>query len=95
MGAGNPAVMYAYNKQKSFNMEDASMSHTIGHLRIYIEEAFRRVFKIFRKQVELSQLDLIGKMYFVCALLTNYQTALKHDKDDPYVSISEKLWGHE
>ena len=73
------------------------MSHTIGHLRIYIEEAFRRVreFKIFRKQVKLSQLDLIGKMYSVCALLTNYQTVLKHDKDDPYVSISEKLWGHE
>ena len=89
--------MYAYNKQKSFTMEDASMSHTIGHLRIYIEEAFRRVreFKIFRKQVKLSQLDLIGKMYSVCALLTNYQTVLKHDKDDPYVSISEKLWGHE
>jgi hypothetical protein len=26
--------MYAYNKQKSFTMEDASMSHTIGHLRV-------------------------------------------------------------
>ena len=52
--------MYAYNKQKSFTIE------------------FRRVreFKIFRKQVKMSQLDLIGKIYSVCALLTNFQTLL-------------------
>ena len=61
--------MCAYNKQKSFTMEDAEMPHAIGHLRIYIEQAFRRTreFKIFRKQVKLSQLGLIGKMFLsVC-----------------------------
>ena len=38
-------------------------------MRIYIEQAFRRTreFKIFRKQVKLSQLGLIGKMFLsVC-----------------------------
>ena len=87
--------MYAYNKQKSFTIEDSAMSHTIGHLRIYIEEAFRRVreFKIFRKQVKMSQLDLIGKIYSVCALLTNFQTLLEKDPSDPHISIAERLWG--
>lgn len=87
--------MYAYNKQKAFTAEDADLSHAIGHLRIYIEEAFRRVreFKIFRKQVKMSQLDLIGKTYSVCALLTNYQTLLKKDEADPEITIAERLWG--
>jgi len=87
--------MYAYNKQKSFSKEDSEMSHTIGHLRIYIEEAFRRVreFKIFRKQVKLSQLDLIGRMFAVCALMTNFSPLLKLDPSDPTISIAEKLWG--
>ena len=87
--------MYAYNKQKSFSKEDSEMSHTIGHLRIYIEEAFRRVreFTIFRKQVKLSQLDLIGRMFAVCALMTNFSPLLKLDPSDPTISIAEKLWG--
>ena len=79
--------MCAYNKQKSFTMEDAEMPHAIGHLRIYIEQAFRRIreFKMFRKQVKLSQLDLIGKVFSVCALLTNFQALLKKDPTDPYI----------
>jgi|TARA_B110001452_G_scaffold242636_1_gene225550 hypothetical protein len=85
-----------HHRQESFTEDEARETSRIGNIRIYIEEAFRRVreFKIMRNVIKLQQLDLIGQVFTVCALLTNYQGLLKLQPDQfaPGVSLAEALW---
>ena len=81
-----------------FSQEEMMETHVVGNARIYIEEAFERVrkWKIMRKEIRLTQLDMIGQIFQVCCLMTNYQLPLKRHDDVPEGHCCAwLLWDHD
>ena len=69
-----------------FNADDIRNTEIIANLRIHVERAMRRV-KEFRclsvGALNIQQCDLAGDMFYVCAMLSNFQKPLTTVDDEP------------
>jgi hypothetical protein len=69
-------------KADDINADTAEMTSTIARLRIHVERAFARVkqFKFFDRTMKISQADILGKIWYVCCMLTHYMPPLVTEK---------------
>ena len=67
---------------EEFSAEQIDHTSLIARARVHIERAFARVkqFRFFNQTVSISQADLIGKIFYVVAMLTHYMRPLVSDK---------------
>jgi hypothetical protein len=80
LGLGNalwvPPVRF--RGQKKFSDEEVKETRKVANLRIHVERAMKRIkaFRCLRNTVTITQTDLISDIFFVCAMLSNYQHPL-------------------
>ena len=69
------------------------MTHVVAGPRVHVERAFRRVqeWKCLSKRVKLTQADLAGSVFSVCARMSNFDRPLIREGD--LLSVAEQTWG--
>jgi hypothetical protein len=69
-------------KEEIFTASQGQRTSNIARARIHVERAFARVkqFHFFDKAIKLTQMDLIGKIFKVCCMLTHYSLPIVSDK---------------
>lgn len=77
----------------TFSTDEMNMTHVIAGPRVHVERAFRRVqeWKCLGKRVKLTQADLAGSVFSVCARMSNFDRPLIREGD--LLSVAEQTWG--
>ncbi|CAN7995181.1 unnamed protein product [Ixodes pacificus] len=71
-------------RKGNFTTEEVKETEEIASLRIHVERRIQRVksFHIFDRPVSISLAPVVNEMWFICAVLTNFQGPLMRTSDD-------------
>ena len=78
-----------------FTADDMSKTSLIARNRVHVERAFKRVqeWKILHKTIKLSQLHIFSAIWFICCMMSNYESPLIRDGAEYLRSVYEMVWG--
>jgi hypothetical protein len=68
----------AFLTEKQFSQEVVQQGRKIASVRIHVERAIGRIktFQILKGTIPISMARLTNQIIFICAFLTNFQSAL-------------------
>ena len=74
----------AWVNNPTFTVDEVAHTHKVGNKRIHVERAFRRAqeWKILHGLVPLTRVDIWGAVWFVCCMMSNFDSLLIRDRPD-------------